>query len=163
MPSIGLNNTNINTDKDDDDSTHTQKYYDVLAFTMPLILFVVMICYLDFKTRIINCNKKSPIKKTEPVKQDKELYIENIKKLKLKKSNNEVCPICIQEFKKGEKIISLECNHQYHKDCIESWISQKIKLHNKSECPLCRASIQHEYKHNFNKNNHGVVIKITQD
>ena len=161
MPSIDLNNTN--TDKDDDDSTHTQKYYDVLAFTMPLILFVVMICYLDVKARILTCNKKSSIKKPEPVKQDKELYIENIKELKLKKSNNEVCPICIQELKKGEKIISLECNHQYHKYCIESWISQNIKLHNKSECPLCRASIKHKYKHNFNKNDQGVIIKITLD
>ena len=162
MPSIGLNYTN--SDNDDDDTNHTQKYYDVLAFTMPLILFVLMICYLDIKTKLSKCfKKKSLTEKRKPVKQDKELHIENIKELKLKKSNKEVCPICIEKFKKGQKIINLECEHQFHKDCIGSWITQNIKSHNQAACPSCRSFIKYELKHNFNKNNHGVVIKITQD
>lgn len=161
MPSIELNYTNKNND--DDDTNHTQKYYDALAFTMPLILIILMLSYLHIKTKIINCKKKSLTKKTEPVKKDKELHIENIKELKLKKSNKEVCPICIEKFKNGQKIISLECNHQFHKDCIVSWITQNIKSHNHADCPSCRSSIKHKYKHNLNKNVQGFIIKITLD
>ena len=161
MPSIRFNYTNT---EDDDDTSDTQKYYDVLAFTMPLILFGLMICYLDIKTKLSKCfKKKSLTKKTEPVKQDKELHIEDIKELKLKKSNKEVCPICIEKFKKGQNIISLECNHQFHKDCIGSWILQNIKSYNQAECPSCRAHIKHKYKHNLNKNVQGFIIKITLD
>ena len=156
MPSIRLNYTNSDND---DDTYNTPKYFDALAFTMPLILIILMLAYLHIKTKIINCKKKSSTEKREPVKKDKELHIENTKELKLKKSNKEVCPICIEKFKKGEKIISLECNHQFHKDCIGSWITQNIKSHNQANCPSCRSSI----KHDFNKNNNNVIFKITLD
>ena len=161
MPSIRLNYTNSDND---DDTYNTPKYFDALAFTMPLILIILMLCYLHIKTKLLQCHKKKSLtKKREPVKKDKELHIENTKELKLKKSNKEVCPICIEKFKKGQKIISLECEHQFHKDCIGSWITQNIKSHNQAACPSCRSFIKYKLKHNFNKNNNRVVIKITQD
>jgi hypothetical protein len=55
MPSIRLNYTNT---EDDDDTSDTQKYYDVLAFTMPLILIILMLGYLYIKTKLSKCHKK---------------------------------------------------------------------------------------------------------
>ncbi|KAL5750233.1 hypothetical protein ACOSP7_024836 [Xanthoceras sorbifolium] len=43
------------------------------------------------------------------------------------------CCICLDEFKDGDrcKILS-NCNHVYHKECIDKWLLQCIC------CPLCR-------------------------
>ena len=46
------------------------------------------------------------------------------------------CCICLQEIKKGEKIIVLKCNHIYHRDCIEAWFNKKRK------CPYCNMKIK---------------------
>lgn len=46
------------------------------------------------------------------------------------------CSICIDEFEKGDKVISLKCNHIYHKDCILKWF-EKSKF-----CPICRSELK---------------------
>jgi len=45
------------------------------------------------------------------------------------------CSICLEEFKVGDTIITLPCNHIYHKKCIEIWAE------NNNNCPLCRVII----------------------
>jgi hypothetical protein len=48
------------------------------------------------------------------------------------------CPICMEEFKKGELIQPFRvCNHQFHVSCLFSW------LHNqgKTTCPVCRQDL----------------------
>ena len=46
-----------------------------------------------------------------------------------------LCSICLIDFKKEEKIIKLNCNHMYHKECIEKWFLKN------SNCPFCRKEI----------------------
>ena len=54
---------------------------------------------------------------------------------------DDVCPICIDDMKKKEKIIKLECGHLFHKNCIYAYIFNNI-LNNKTIlCPLCRHSL----------------------
>jgi hypothetical protein len=50
---------------------------------------------------------------------------------------NDICPICIENFE-YETIVKLDCNHVYHKDCLEMWIING----NNDECPYCRKIIQ---------------------
>ena len=50
---------------------------------------------------------------------------------------NDICPICIEDFGK-ETIVKLDCNHVYHKDCLEMWIINN----NNDECPYCRKIIE---------------------
>nr|XP_009771103.1 PREDICTED: RING finger protein 11-like [Nicotiana sylvestris]XP_016432684.1 PREDICTED: RING finger protein 11-like [Nicotiana tabacum] len=46
----------------------------------------------------------------------------------------ETCAICILEYKNGDIIGKLQCEHEFHLDCIKQWLLKK------KVCPLCRAS-----------------------
>ena len=52
-----------------------------------------------------------------------------------KNAENDFCSICLDEFKTKEKIITLDCSHYFHKDCITDW----FKKH--ETCPLCREEL----------------------
>jgi len=45
------------------------------------------------------------------------------------------CSICITDYEVDETVITLPCNHCFHKECIEQWLGIK------RECPLCRHDI----------------------
>ena len=40
------------------------------------------------------------------------------------------CSICLTVIENDE--LELDCNHKYHKECIETWLLNHIK------CPYCR-------------------------
>ena len=62
------------------------------------------------------------------------------------------CTICIDEIiLTNENTIKLECEHFYHKDCINKW------LENNNNCPICREVT--EYKILNNKNNINIPIR----
>lgn len=47
------------------------------------------------------------------------------------------CPICMDEFQKGELIQSFgACAHDFHISCLNSWL-----LGGKSTCPVCRLDL----------------------
>lgn len=52
-----------------------------------------------------------------------------------KKSRDERCVICQMEYKRGEKRITLPCNHVYHASCGKRWLSI-----NKA-CPICYTEV----------------------
>lgn len=43
------------------------------------------------------------------------------------------CTICLDEFKAKQSIRKLDCEHEFHKKCIDKWL-----LGGDSCCPLCR-------------------------
>jgi len=43
------------------------------------------------------------------------------------------CPICYSIIKDKDKIIT-NCNHIYHKECLDEWFKISYR------CPLCRES-----------------------
>ena len=45
----------------------------------------------------------------------------------------ETCCICLDDYKVGDKLRILPCNHAYHVKCIDPWL-----LKNKRVCPQCR-------------------------
>ena len=47
----------------------------------------------------------------------------------------EICIICLEEFNIGKTITTLECEHSYHLECINDWLS------NKTTCPCCKINI----------------------
>ena len=74
------------------------------------------------------------------------------KKLRIKKNNinldslntiiictelqDNICSICLDDFKNEEIINKLKCNHIFHRDCLGTWLND-----NNDSCPLCRAII----------------------
>jgi hypothetical protein len=49
----------------------------------------------------------------------------------------ELCHICIDQYKEGETIVALPCNqrHHFHQQCLAEWI--KVS----HTCPICRMQI----------------------
>ena len=45
------------------------------------------------------------------------------------------CLVCISEYEDGESLRQLPCNHCFHKDCVDEWLSKK------DVCPYCRTSL----------------------
>jgi len=61
--------------------------------------------------------------------------LQGIKSHVLRKSQvDERCCICLGDFIKGECVRELDCNHLFHKECVDTWLKQNRK------CPLCKQS-----------------------
>uniref|UniRef100_A0A023G8N6 RING-type E3 ubiquitin transferase n=1 Tax=Amblyomma triste TaxID=251400 RepID=A0A023G8N6_AMBTT len=48
------------------------------------------------------------------------------------------CTVCMEEFKTGEQVKRLPCQHHFHPDCIVPW----LELH--GTCPICRKLLNEE-------------------
>jgi len=46
------------------------------------------------------------------------------------------CSICLEQYKKKEKIINLSCHHTFHAECIKEWLNK-----DNNTCPQCREII----------------------
>ena len=49
------------------------------------------------------------------------------------KSMNDLCTICQDSFNLEDMVRKLDCDHLYHTDCIDSWLSN-----HSYKCPCCR-------------------------
>eukprot|EP01083_Nonionella_stella_P025958 71478_1 len=45
------------------------------------------------------------------------------------------CSVCITDYKEGDEMRILPCDHRFHKDCVDRWLRQK------KQCPLCRHDV----------------------
>jgi len=73
-----------------------------------------------------NTNAKTKTNQNENEKKTSE---------KKEKNNDEVCCICLEEFKTGDPIRRLPCLHIFHKDEIDTWLRRN------HICPICRIPI----------------------
>jgi hypothetical protein len=58
------------------------------------------------------------------------------KKIKETDNFDGPCPICMDDFCKGEYHRTLDCTHVFHKKCIDKWFKK-----DKNDCPMCRKVI----------------------
>jgi hypothetical protein len=49
--------------------------------------------------------------------------------------SEETCCICLGTMHKGDTCCKMSCEHVFHKECIDSWVTRK------NECPLCKQKI----------------------
>lgn len=66
-------------------------------------------------------------------------YKVNILNYELSTSTRDTCSICLQEVQPGQFYSKLPCNHEFHYDCIQSWLNEA-----RMTCPLCRNSTNNE-------------------
>ncbi len=68
--------------------------------------------------------------------------------------NEDVCPICLEEFNEGEDVRRINsCEHVFHPHCIEQWISNHLN------CPYCRNDIIPRDQSIQQQNNSGVIYQ----
>lgn len=48
------------------------------------------------------------------------------------------CPVCLNTNESFRRMITLKCNHSYHKTCIDSWLEKE------NTCPVCRSVVVFE-------------------
>lgn len=48
----------------------------------------------------------------------------------------EICTVCQEQYQVGETVIEMKCDHVFHQDCVQGWLSTRVP-----QCPLCRQSI----------------------
>ncbi|CAI0554600.1 unnamed protein product [Linum tenue] len=53
------------------------------------------------------------------------------------KSGATECAVCLSEFRKGESVRKLGCEHLFHRDCLDKWLMSPAGFSGPS-CPLCR-------------------------
>ena len=49
----------------------------------------------------------------------------------------DTCAICVDEFENGTSIKTLPCNHVFHANCIDEWLSKYSSV-----CPLCKSNLR---------------------
>jgi hypothetical protein len=47
----------------------------------------------------------------------------------------DTCSICLSEYEHHQKVITLNCNHLFHQNCLEDWMIEK------PNCPLCKTEV----------------------
>ena len=97
-----------------------------------LILFMLMLscttsCYKlcsYYLKKCIDSHKKKKLLRPRTVTSNDEENLLN------------ECTICLEKYKKKEKIIILPCEHNFHEKCIKEWFEK-----DNNSCPNCRENI----------------------
>ena len=54
------------------------------------------------------------------------------------KEPGNICSICLSEFELGKSLITTQCRHEFHRECLALW----IQSNNQNGCPLCRKRLK---------------------
>lgn len=94
------------------------------------------VCVIIITNNLLNIKIK---KDSETRNFIKNLDIKNIKKCKKECID---CCICLSSVNPNEFIRELNCNHKYHKKCIDKWLIKMSKQYETISCPICRQNIE---------------------
>lgn len=109
-------NNKENTDSNNNYSNNTKCFF---LFLTVCLIFLSYFLRFPCNTRGYNSDIKRPLNISKII-----FYNENIKQ--------KSCSICLEEYKKNEKIFLSNCEHIFHSKCINSWLNNNIT------CPICR-------------------------
>ena len=97
---------------------------------IPILL--IASCFMP----IVYCLKTFEIRNYFRIKQNNsltEILIEN--------NLSDNCSICLEDYKKNDKCVKLNCNHIFHKKCLSDWFKNQISKSENLNCPLCRNNL----------------------
>lgn len=49
---------------------------------------------------------------------------------------HETCAVCLEDYEDQEELRTLDCDHQFHKGCIDPWL-----ITNRDFCPVCKHAV----------------------
>ena len=70
-----------------------------------------------------------------------------INKENIKKFNEELCNVCLEDYVEGDITTKLECGHCFHYKCILQWLKMR------NTCPVCRHELESNNP-NYEKRKH---------
>lgn len=153
----------VDSVSENEEEYNKEYQYVSLIVILPFILLFLYLFLCVIKYNIFNPTKKKiqkiknnynerKNKKTLPIYKKelnpsfiKELNKNNVNKVKMEE--NLVCSICLDEIdiekykEKKTDLVFLNCSHVYHKDCINTWVKEKVQHFNTPDCPYCRGNI----------------------
>lgn len=62
--------------------------------------------------------------------------VDDLPKVKLQPGDADECGVCLAKLEKNVQVSKLPCQHFFHPECIEKWLTQC-----KNSCPLCSSPI----------------------
>ncbi|KAI8376097.1 uncharacterized protein BYT42DRAFT_605754 [Radiomyces spectabilis] len=73
----------------------------------------------------------------DPTNMHKDGTIQNADSAEPSKQEQTTCVVCLEPFKQNEVLRCLPCGHEYHCECIDTWLIKKS-----ASCPLCLQIIE---------------------
>ncbi|XP_044491458.1 E3 ubiquitin-protein ligase RHA2B-like [Mangifera indica] len=114
-------------------------------YTMTIVFFTLLVIetlvLLRSATATVCKTKKRFVTTTQYLKLIEELnpttsYHKNHHQLIDEATPAVECLVCLSDFEDGDKVRKLNCNHTFHKDCLDKWLQQYL-----ATCPLCRTKV----------------------
>lgn len=130
------NQTNLNAERD--------LYFRFLEDILQLPPLTDLRGGHSHQTNIRDLLRQTLVSDKNPIKQV--LSVEGEKSIKYINFDSQIhtditCPITMKEFKDGDVIAQLPCNHTFDKTAILKWLKEE-----KAECPICRAKLKSQEK-----------------
>ena len=100
--------------------------------SIPLILFFIMIMFLNFISYsiiTILLNRYTKCKNKNKIRNYNNYFLRNPDP----PEDGLVCSICLENL--TDNYVSTTCNHYYHEACIYEWLKQKVI------CPNCKTDL----------------------
>lgn len=111
-------------------SNNDTKYDTYKEFDSYMLFYIVCILFGSYFGHIVYICTKNKCK----IYYDTYKKNKNLKEKLIKNDNNDICSICLEDLK-YDKCVVLNCEHIYHKDCIQKWLKKN------DSCPNCRINI----------------------
>lgn len=108
----------------------------IVLLTYLLIELILLIWYLKSDTRKITTTQYLNF-----IEEKNPTILFTRKRMKKPSESEHVdCRVCLSEFEEGDKVRSLNCEHTFHKDCLDMWFLQDQNQYC-ATCPLCRNKV----------------------
>ena len=130
----GINYNHYNTDYNDTGEIppETQSLESTALSMIAIIIFISLYSSLCGICHQNNENNENDSLRNDSLRNSLLTKIEGKKSFYEKNNENDICSICLENFIKKDKIITLGCDHYYHVECITNWLKKD------ETCPLCR-------------------------
>ena len=119
-------------------TTQDNKYNQIVSIASLLVSIALFCLAVSFCCMVCSKKKRNII----PIVVEITHYMyDNIRNFDLLynnpcESSDLLCTICLEN--NSLEIVSLDCNHNFHKHCINNWFTKSILEDKQLECPICR-------------------------
>ncbi|XP_031565000.1 E3 ubiquitin-protein ligase RNF13-like [Actinia tenebrosa] len=122
---------------------HPPSFFPNLEFYLIPFVIIIGICFILMAMFMVSRYYRSYLEKRR-----NRITPANLKKIPTKRFKKgdeyyDVCAICLDEYKDGDKLRILPCDHVYHCKCVDPWLTE-----GKKTCPVCKRPVESKKSRN---------------